>query len=580
MIKLRNKNVNLHNPANQTDEELKANFVIRKKEFKRIFNDIKNSSMEYPEQHYIIEGQRGYGKTTLLLRICIAIKEDKDLNSWLIPIVFSEEQYGVRKLFKLWETTAEYLEKDHPEFKGLYNEIDSHSKEDNYEDICFEILEQRLKENNKKLILLIDNIGDVLKKFKLQEQQKLREILLTSSEIRIIGASSEVLEYTFHYSNPFYNFFKQITLRGLSKEETEEFLQSLGNIFNEKSILDILKNNKGKIESLRRLTGGVPRTMVLLFDIFVDINGNSFKELETILDRVTPLYKHRMDNLSPVQQEIIHVICLNWDAISTKEIAEKTKMQSKEVSAQIKQLDKNGLINKIPINKKNYMYQIKERFFNIWYLMRFGGKRERTKISWLVHFLENWCNREELENYEKAEENYLMDVNSGELKAMGDLSELYFKHNKIDKKEEALNLAMKAFRIDNKLEAAPILPSVLLWNDLIEESLKTSKLLLQLDNEIDEYNEYNNKLCKYNKYINEYFIFLMAKRQFNSLLKLFNESEFKLKDKFKPTYYALMYFMQKQDEQFEVEYKKMGDELRETVEEIIDEVKKMEKAYK
>ena len=101
-----------------------------------------------------------------------------------------------------------------------------------------------------------------------------------------------------------------------------------------------------------------------------------------------------MDRLSPVQQEIVDVIALSWDAITTKEIADKIRMQSKEVSAQLNQLEKNGVINKIPVNKKNYMYQIKERFFNIWYLMRFGGEKEKYKVQWLVDFLENWCSRE------------------------------------------------------------------------------------------------------------------------------------------------------------------------------------------
>ena len=235
----------------------------------------------------------------------------------------------------------------------------------------------------------------------------------------------------------------------------------------------------------------------------------AFKELETLIDRVTPLYKHTMDRLSPVQQEIVDVIALSWDAITTKEIADKIRMQSKEVSAQLNQLEKNGVIDKIPVNKKNYMYRIKERFFNIWYLMRFGGEKERYKVQWFVDFLQSWCSREELE------EN-------------------------------------------------------LLCNDLIEESTEKTHLFLQLANNTD----------KYNKSINEYFILLMAKKQYNSLFKLFTESEFKLKDKFKPTFYALIYFMKNQDEQFEIEYKKVGEELKETVEEIIEEVKKLEEKYK
>ena len=69
-------------------------------------------------------------------------------------------------------------------------------------------------------------------------------------------------------------------------------------------------------------------------------NGNAFQDLEKILDSVTPLYKHRMDSLSAQQQEIVDFIALKWDAVSVKEIADKTKLQSKAVSAQLRLLEK------------------------------------------------------------------------------------------------------------------------------------------------------------------------------------------------------------------------------------------------
>jgi Fe2+ or Zn2+ uptake regulation protein len=522
---LQTNSLTLYNPNNLTEKELVDRFVIRKKEFEKIFNDIKNSDMKYPEQHYIIEAERGYGKTTLLKRLYFEIKRDSELNERLIPVILPEEQYNIRKLFKLWEVTAEQLEKESDEFIGLNNEMIKYSKEEDYEDICFKILEQKLKEKNIKLILLIDNTFDILKKFKIYEQQKLREILLTSAEIRIIGASSEVLEFTFDYNKPFYDFFKQIKLKGLNFDETVNFFEKLGEISNKNNVTEVLKINSGKIEALRRLTGGAPRIMLLLFNAFIGNSGVAFKELEILIDRVTPLYKHTMDRLSPVQQEIVDVIALSWDAITTKEIAEKIRMQSKEVSAQLNQLEKNGVINKIPVNKKNYMYQIKERFFNIWYLMRFGGEKEKQKVQWLVDFLETWCSRGELA---------LQKIDKGDIDAI--------------------------FRSAENL----------LWKDRIEESIKNVRLFLQLSNNTDEYN----------KAINEYFILLMAKKQNNSLFKLFNDSEFKLKDKFKPTYYSLMYFMKNQNELFEIEYRKVGEELEETVEEIIYEVKRSEEECK
>ncbi|MBU3101277.1 MULTISPECIES: ATP-binding protein [Clostridium] len=533
---MQTSNVSFYNPNNLTEKDLIDSFVIRKKEFQKIINDIKGSDMKYPEQHYMIEAQRGYGKTTLLKRIYFEIKRDTELKKRLIPVILPEEQYNVRRLFKLWEVVAQDLELESYEFIGLHEQMDKHAKEENYEDICFKLIEQRLKEKNKKLILLIDNTEGILKKFKLIEQQKLREILLTSAEIRFIGASADVLEFTFDYEKPFYDFFKLIKLKGLTSEETNELFEKLGEIFNKKDMKELIKSNKGKIEALRRLTGGVPRIMSLLFSNVCCDRGLAFKDIATLSDKVTPLYKHVMDNLSPVQQEIVDVIALSWEAITTKEIADKIRMQSKEVSAQLNQLEKNGVINKIPVNKKNYMYQIKDRFFNIWYLIRFGGEKEKQQVLWLVDFLEIWCSRELLINKSKN-------------------------------KEQDLNFDKKDLDRDcNDFSSIYESSKTLLLKDKIEESIKKAPLFLQVANNTD----------KYNKFINEYFILLMAKKQYNSLLNLFNEKEFMLKDKYKPTYYALMYFIKNQNEKFDIEYKKVGEELKETVEEIIEEVKNNE----
>ena len=70
---------------------------------------------------------------------------------------------------------------------------------------------------------------------------------------------------------------------------------------------------------------------------------------------------------------------------------------------------------------------------------------------------------------------------------------------------------------------------------------------------------------------------LIAKKQYHLTLKIFNENPNHLKDRFKPVYYALMYFMQKE---FPNEYRKMGGELKQTVEEIIRKIHQLAKNYK
>jgi TPR repeat protein/nucleoside-triphosphatase THEP1 len=393
-----NNILNIYNPANQTKKELIGNFVVRLKEYNEILKSIENDKMQSPTRHFIIQGPRGSGKTTLLLRLFYEVKDSPELNKWLLPIRFDEEQYNVRTLYKLWENIALYLEDELEEgFSGLFDEMQNFIEEREYDKICYEILQKSLKKQQKKLVLFIDNFGDMLVKFQKREHQRLQDLLTFNNDLIIVGGSSIVLDYKKEYVQPIYELFRIIQLEGLNPKETTNLLIRLGKYYDTLSVRDIMENDPGRIESLRRLTSGVPRTIVLLFEIFVDNeSGDSFRDLETILDRVTPLYKHRMDDLSPQQQEIVHAIAMNWDAVGVKEIARITRMESKAVSAQLKQLEYNRIVTKIKTNIKNHFYQINERFFNIWYLMRYGRKRDRNKVLWLVRFLENWCNKEEL----------------------------------------------------------------------------------------------------------------------------------------------------------------------------------------
>ncbi len=667
---------NIYNPLNQTEKELMRNFVVREREFNAIFNDIKSSEMSRPEPHFIIQGQRGQGKTTLLLKLYYEIKRDKKLNQFVVPVIFNEEQYHISSLFGLWSHAAEKLEEENEAFTGLYNTVESLYDSADSEIEAFKALEEALIKEKRKSILLIDNIGHLFDKFTRKEQQRLREVLITSPGIRIIGASARMMEYTYDYSNPFYELFRMINLEGLTKEETVTLLLKLGEHYKQESIKKIVDEEPGRIEALRRLTGGVPRTIVLLFEIFVDHEaGNAFQDLEFVLDQVTPLYKHRMDDLSAQQQKIVDAIALNWDAMATKEIATKTRMESKAVSSHLKLLENNRIIHKIKTDTKNHLYQVTERFFNIWYLMRCGRRSGINRVQWLVHFLESWCSESELmeraqkhmmalekgtlypkhafyltealartklsdqlqhdlithtrkflkgkdktlikelskSDIEKTEdalkllenldfERALQIIESiqnkdiqvsyiiGMLTAYSDF-ESFIKENQYNNLEEikvfernfktfvlpviyfrwkknktkALAIAKKLYTKNNKLSPFQYLPHILLWNNEIEEALKIGKELMENKDYIEDFTV-----------LPEFFILLLAKKQYYAALKIFNENPFDLKERLKPIYYALMYFLK---DDYPNEYKKMGAELKETVEEIINKVRQWEKDY-
>jgi TPR repeat protein len=766
--------LNIYNPANQTKKELLDNFVVRLKEFDHLVHEIKTDKMKNPPRHYLLLGQRGSGKTTLLLRLFHEIHDAPEVNKWLIPVRFDEEQYHIRTVYKLWENIALQLEEEADGgFYNLYENMQRHVDDPDYELNCYGFLRDALHQQNKKLILFIDNFGDLLNKFEWKEQQQLHDILLKENDLRIVGGSSFALAYYASAAQPLFDFFKTVYLNGLDHKETINLLLKLGEHYQMPAIQEIVHNERGRIESLRRLTGGVPRTIVLLFEIFVDNeSGDSFRDLELILDRVTPLYKHRMDDLSPQQQEIVHAMAMRWDAVGVKEISRVIHMESKAVSAQLKQLEENGIVSKIRTKIKNHFYQINERFFNIWYLMRYGQRRERNKVLWLVRFLQNWCSKDELilraekhlqalkagllyekhalfmtealagtsipdelqynliretrkllierdkdliadltksdrelynaftHNYaekkyqaalrnlleirnktdfvdgmigflyemylndpEQAEEYYISAIGKGNTRMIFNLANLYetgfkdlrkaekqyimaykqgnpdavfrlgllydtklknFKkaiscytlaankgnsdamnnlallYQKVFKNyEQAIHyyrLAVETNHVQamnnlawlyfikkmNKAEALQLLnravtqteipvndyvfAMILLWNNRFEQARQQAQTFIERE----------DILTNFSAGIEPYLMLLMAKKQLDYVYRLFSENRFEIRDKYKPIYYALMYFMQ---DSIPDEYKRMGAELKQTVDEIIDQVYQMAMDY-
>jgi hypothetical protein len=118
--------------------------------------------------------------------------------------------------------------------------------------------------------------------------------------------------------------------------------------------------------------------------------------LEQLLDHCTPLYKARFEALAPQAQQVVHAVATHWDPISAGELADLMELEVNKVSAQLNRLVQQGVIEKVPYDPPTKTgFQIAERFFNIWYLMR-ASRRVRRRLIWLVEFLRMFYSQDEL----------------------------------------------------------------------------------------------------------------------------------------------------------------------------------------
>jgi len=393
---------------------IKGNFIIRIKEFELICYDLENDPMKESVQHYLILGRRGSGKSTLLKRIECEIKTVDSLKQRYEVINFAEEQGSIHRLFDLFEEIIKVL--NDSGYDGL-PDTETLEIPESYAEYARELygfIQKSIRGKNKKLVLLIDNIDKVFLNIK-EDAQIFREILLNYDDLKIIGGSTRMSEHFWQYDLPFYQFFRVLRLEALTTPEIKSLLLKWSEIHENKEIEEFIKSKPGQIEAIRILTDGLPRTLQFFIDLLVNRpQQNGFDYIRRIMDIITPLYQERLHSLTPIEQKIVMKLAFAWEAIAIKDLVQPTKIESKLLSANLKQLANNGIVDIVQTSKKNHLYRLSERFFNMWLILTQGNPAEKQKAKWLTNFLENWYNKKELKQIVKQ---HIIGLESGVLKA-------------------------------------------------------------------------------------------------------------------------------------------------------------------
>ena len=103
----------------QTDDEVMAQLAVRKVEFKKLSEIVKENINSSTCQHVLIVAPRGRGKTMLLGRLAAECRTDNSLSGRVIPVRLMEENYEISTLADFWLEAlvhlAHELAETHPE---------------------------------------------------------------------------------------------------------------------------------------------------------------------------------------------------------------------------------------------------------------------------------------------------------------------------------------------------------------------------------------------------------------------------------------------------------------------------------
>ena len=395
----------IYDPHSLSRDDFIAGFVARNETLQYFTHLLEGPCLG--SCHQLILGARGMGKTTLLRRIAIAISEEENLREKWIPITFREEQYNVRELRFFWKNTcdslAQWCEENGDEKNAdILDELQDQTSTEatTYQHAIEEICEK----HSRRLVLLVDNLDLILQNLKDEDQWALRKVLSRKDGPVMIAATPATINSLSDKNKAFYDYFHIEDLSSLSEFELRQCLTNIAQKRGApgKLVLEDLNKNPARLKILHNYTDGNPRTLVLMYRVLESISslGSNAPDdfmplLLSLIESVTPLYKARTEEFSQQQRQIIDALALGWDPQTRTSLAEKSGIPPTNLPPQLKRLQAEGVIEEVVMAGKKKGLQLRERFYNIWYLMRNGSRRCKSRLIFLTRSIEDLFTYEE-----------------------------------------------------------------------------------------------------------------------------------------------------------------------------------------
>ncbi|MCK9200750.1 MAG: tetratricopeptide repeat protein [Gallionella sp.] len=402
------------NSGTQNEADFLRNFIARHDVLQFFLAQLRNTQTGQAARHHLVVAPRGYGKTSLLRRIKIALRDEPEFNQRYIPLSFREEQHNVISLDVFWRNCLQSLlearEDEHAdpaEIEALDQLWQKHAPRNNLKREeqdgapAYSALTEHCRKLGRRPVLLIDNLDSLLAGLE-QHQWGLRTELQKADGPVLIAAASRHPEPLRDEKAAFFDFFRLTTLSPLSDHDVMSCLSELARMRGDRGIpvRQMLENDPGRISALNTMAGGNPRTLGVLYTVLeAHMSDDVLAQLSAMLDTFTGWYQARTEELPLQSRAVFDALALNWDPMTAADIGKITGLDTPTVSSHLSRLEKSGYVETVSLSrtkKSRNGYQVSERFFNIWYLMRNGPRRTRQAIKFLTIFLRSCFSRQEL----------------------------------------------------------------------------------------------------------------------------------------------------------------------------------------
>jgi tetratricopeptide (TPR) repeat protein len=402
--------LNPYSPWKSEPGSLQRTLVGRDHVVKDILEKTRRFCDGAPPKHCLLVGRRGLGKTHLLSLVNYLYKKEctqqgyEAISNCVFPVLLlEEERYSLNSLVIFLVKIYQKFNESFPgeERWSIPENLDA---DDDVIEYCFENLKNIAKTENKKIIILCDNLEEVFKQWQEKEYKRLRAFLSDQQSVMIIGTAVKIFKEIIRPKEPFYEFFEIVPLYDLSDSQMLELLKkrfiddNLEEEFNRKE-----KNLKGKVTAIAKLTGGNPRLVVFLYDIVTKKNVFEVeKATNELMESLSEYFRNRFSDLAPQERTILDAFAEMEGPATPKEISKKTRIKEQSTYAHIKNLKDAGFIEIVEFGKhKISRYDVTERLFRLWRQNATVSGQRRFKV--LIKLLKLYFTPEELkEDFQRS----------------------------------------------------------------------------------------------------------------------------------------------------------------------------------
>ena len=235
----------------------------------------------------------------------------------------------------------------------------------------------------KRLVLVVENLNMVFSDMRGADDDawRLRHTLQTEPRIVLLASATSRFRQIDNPSEALYGFFRLIVLRPLDIGECAALWEGVSG-----------RRPAGRsVRPMQILTGGNARLIAIVARFDSRFAFSALMDgLLNLIDDHTDYFKGHLDGLPPQERRVYLALAELWKPATTREIADRARLDSSACSAQLRRLCERGAVEEAGGTRRRKRYYVTERLYNIYHLLRKRHSGAGHVVEVLIRFMSSY----------------------------------------------------------------------------------------------------------------------------------------------------------------------------------------------